>query len=47
MFESYKSQISEGEFPLSLPSKCFSMLFGIEYLNDYDLSAKNPNKNKE
>lgn len=35
MLESYKSQIFEGEFPLSLPSKCFSMLFGKEYLNKW------------
>ena len=35
MFESYKSQISESEFPLSLPFKYFSMLFGIEYLNKW------------
>jgi hypothetical protein len=35
MFESYKSQIYEGEFPLSLSSKYFSMLFGTEYLNKW------------
>ena len=35
MFESYKSQIYGGEFPLSLSSKYFSMLFGIEYLNKW------------